>query len=128
MSFWDVVWFIIISFAFVAYLMVLFSILGDLFRDRAMSGWVKAVWIIALIVFRSCRRSSTSWRAAGAWPSAARKRQPSCARRPTPTSAKWRRPPRPRPTPDQIVQARKMLDEGVISQPEYDRLKAKALA
>ena len=34
MSFWDVVWFIIISFAFVAYLMVLFSILGDLFRVR----------------------------------------------------------------------------------------------
>src|SRR5437764_15119811 len=51
MSFWDVVWFIIISFAFVAYLMVLFSILGDLFRDRESSGFVKAVWIIALIVF-----------------------------------------------------------------------------
>src|SRR5512133_4029661 len=51
MSFWQIVWFILISFAFVAYLMVLFSILGDLFRDRDTSGWVKAVWIIALIVF-----------------------------------------------------------------------------
>ena len=51
MSFWEVVWFIIISFAFVAYLMVLFSILGDLFRDRGTSGFVKTVWIIALIVF-----------------------------------------------------------------------------
>ena len=50
MSFWDIVWFIIISFAFVAYLMVLFSIIGDLFRDQEMSGWVKALWIIALIV------------------------------------------------------------------------------
>ena len=49
MSFWDVVWFIFISFAFVAYLMVLFSILSDLFRDRETSGWVKAVWIVALI-------------------------------------------------------------------------------
>jgi hypothetical protein len=29
---------------------------------------------------------------------------------------------------DQIAKAQKMLDEGVISQPEYDRLKAKALA
>ncbi|WP_201025165.1 PLDc N-terminal domain-containing protein, partial [Desulfitobacterium hafniense] len=51
MSFWDVVWFIIISFAFVAYLMVLFSILGDLFRDRGTSGWVKAIWVVALIFF-----------------------------------------------------------------------------
>ena len=51
MSFGDIVWFIFISFAFVAYLMVLFTILGDLFRDRGTSGWVKAVWIIALIVF-----------------------------------------------------------------------------
>ena len=49
MSFWDVVWFIVISFAFVAYLMVMFSILTDLFRDRETNGWVKAVWILCLI-------------------------------------------------------------------------------
>ena len=49
MSFWDVVWFIFISFAFVAYLMVMFSILTDLFRDPDTSGWAKAVWVIALI-------------------------------------------------------------------------------
>src|SRR4051794_25994872 len=34
MSFWDVIWFIIISFAFIAYLMVMFAIITDLFRDR----------------------------------------------------------------------------------------------
>src|ERR1043165_1605136 len=51
MSFGEVVWLIVITFVFVAYLMVLFAILGDLFRDRDSSGWVKAVWIIALIVF-----------------------------------------------------------------------------
>src|ERR1700709_252304 len=49
MSFWDVVWFIFISFAFVAYLMVMFSIISDLFRDREASGIAKAVWIVALI-------------------------------------------------------------------------------
>ena len=27
MSFWDIIWFIIVSFAFIAYLMVLFNIL-----------------------------------------------------------------------------------------------------
>jgi hypothetical protein len=49
MSFWDVVWFIFISFAFVAYLMVMFSIISDLFRDRDASGVAKAVWVVALI-------------------------------------------------------------------------------
>ena len=48
MSFWDIIWFIIISFAFIAYLMLLFNILGDLFRDQTL-GWMKAVWIIFLI-------------------------------------------------------------------------------
>ncbi len=49
MSFWDIVWFIILSYALVAYLMLLFSIIGDLFRDRDTSGLMKAVWFIAFI-------------------------------------------------------------------------------
>src|SRR4051794_3692415 len=36
-------------FVFAAWLMVLFTIIGDLFRDHGMSGWGKAVWIIFLI-------------------------------------------------------------------------------
>lgn len=38
------------AFVFIAYLMVLFSIVGDLFRDHKMSGWAKAVWIFFLII------------------------------------------------------------------------------
>jgi hypothetical protein len=49
MSFWDIVWFIILSYAFIAYLMMLFSIIGDLFRDRETSGFMKAVWYVLLI-------------------------------------------------------------------------------
>ena len=128
MSFWDVVWFIIISFAFVSYLMVLFSILGDLFRDRAMSGWVKAVWIIALIVFPFLSafiyvvargKSMTQRRVEEA---AVMRRETDAYIREVAASTT------PASSTDQIAQARKMLDEGVISQPEYDRLKAKALA
>ncbi|WP_069163244.1 SHOCT domain-containing protein [Nocardia altamirensis] len=51
MSFWDFLWFTILTFLFVAYLMILFAIMSDLFRDRATSGWVKALWIICLLVF-----------------------------------------------------------------------------
>jgi len=46
MSFWDIVWFIIVSYAFIAYLMMLFSMLGDLFRDRELNGGMKAVWLL----------------------------------------------------------------------------------
>ena len=36
-------------FIFAAWLMVLFTIIGDLFRDHDMSGWGKAAWILFLI-------------------------------------------------------------------------------
>jgi ABC-type multidrug transport system fused ATPase/permease subunit len=36
-------------FVFAAWLMVLFTVIGDLFRDHAMSGLGKAAWIIFLI-------------------------------------------------------------------------------
>ena len=48
-SFWDFFWFIISFFLLMAYLMVLFQIIGDLFRDKDTSGWLKAVWIFFLI-------------------------------------------------------------------------------
>ena len=48
-NFWSVIWVVIWSFVFVAYLFVLFYILTDLFRDRELSGWFKAIWIICLI-------------------------------------------------------------------------------
>ena len=51
MDFWDFFWLLIWTFLFVAFLMVLFQIFGDLFRDRDLGGFAKAVWVIALIVF-----------------------------------------------------------------------------
>jgi hypothetical protein len=125
MSFWDVVWFICISFAFVAYLMILFSILGDLFRDREMSGFVKAVWIIALIflpllaslIYLITRGRTMAERSASEM-EAMKKQQDAYIREVAGKST---------PT-DQIAQAKAMLDAGTISQAEYDRLKEKALA
>src|SRR3954467_12461253 len=51
MNFGDFFWLLIWSFFFVMYLMVLFQIIGDLFRDRDLSGWWKAIWIIFLLIF-----------------------------------------------------------------------------
>jgi NADH:ubiquinone oxidoreductase subunit 6 (subunit J) len=36
-------------FVFAAWLMVLFTILSDLFRDHDISGWSKALWVLFLI-------------------------------------------------------------------------------
>jgi hypothetical protein len=36
-------------FLFVAWIMVLFTILSDLFRDHGLSGWSKALWVLFLI-------------------------------------------------------------------------------
>jgi hypothetical protein len=124
MSFWDVVWFIFISFAFVAYLMVMFSIIADLFRDRDTSGIVKAIWIVALIflpiltslvyvIVRGRGMTERTVRSAEAAKLEQDAYIKAVAAKATPA--------------DQIAQARAMLDAGVITQPEYERLKEKAL-
>ena len=124
MSFWDIVWFIFITFAFVAYLMVMFSIITDLFRDREESGVMKAVWIVALIflplitslVYLIVRGRGMSERSAQT--AQAVKAQQDAYIREVAGKA----------TPaDQIAQARAMLDAGVINQTEFERLKDKAL-
>ena len=80
-STWDFLWHFLIIFAWIAYLLVLFQILTDLFwRDHTTSGWVKAVWVIFLIVF--------PWLGALAYLLGRRPRQPSS--RPTTTSARLR--------------------------------------
>jgi hypothetical protein len=124
MSFWDIVWFIFISFAFFAYLMVLFSIVSDLFRDRDVSGVVKAAWVIALIflpflsalVYLITRGRGMAERASDGAEMARRQQDAhirEVAGKTTPA--------------DQIAQAHAMLDAGTISQSEYDVLKTKAL-
>jgi predicted PurR-regulated permease PerM len=124
MSFWDVVWFIFITFAFAAYLMVLFSIVGDVFRDRDLSGFAKAMWVTALIlvplitslVYLITRGGAMAERSAR---TAVQQREAQDA---------YIREVAGHTTPtDQITQARALFDAGVISQSEYDALKIKAL-
>ena len=124
MSFWDVVWFIFISFAFVAYLMVMFAVLGDLFRDRDTSGFAKAVWVIALI-FLPLLTSLVYLVARGRGMTERNMRQAALLRQ---QQEAYVREVAGHTTPsDQIAQARALLDAGAISQPEYEALKTKAL-
>jgi len=125
MSFWDVIWFIIISFAFIAYLMVMFNIIIDLFRDKAVSGWMKAVWIVCLIffplitalVYLIARGQGMAER------SVAEARQVQ-----SDTDSYIRSVAGSASPAEQIAQAKGLLDSGAITQQEFDALKAKALA
>lgn len=124
MSFWDVVWFIVISFAFVAYLMMMFSIVLDLFRDQDTSGWAKAAWLIGLLfipfltvlLYVIVRGRGMSERTAKGY-QVAQKQQEAYIKEVAGSSS----------PADQIAKASTLLKEGTISQAEFDTLKAKAL-
>jgi Short C-terminal domain/Phospholipase_D-nuclease N-terminal len=125
MNFGDFFWLLIWTFFIVFYLMILFQIIGDLFRDRDLSGWWKALWIIALIIFPFltaliyliARGRGMAERQAGAVQSAQAQ------------TDSYIREVAGRGNPaDQIATAKTLLDEGTISQAEFDRLKAAALA
>ncbi|MDA5285570.1 SHOCT domain-containing protein [Streptomyces sp. NPDC054904] len=45
-AFWTVMW----IFLWVMWLVLLFRIVVDLFRDHEMSGWLKAAWLLFLIL------------------------------------------------------------------------------
>jgi predicted PurR-regulated permease PerM len=125
MSFWDGIWFIIVSFAFIAYLMVLFYIVTDLFRDHTVSGGMKAVWVVCLIFFPLV----TSLVYLIARGKGMTERSIESARRAQEASDDYVRSVAGSASPaDQIAQAKGLLDSGAINQQEYDALKAKALA
>jgi predicted PurR-regulated permease PerM len=124
MSFWDIIWFIFVSFAFIAYLMFMFNIITDLFRDRSVSGGMKAVWMICLILFPFLTaivylivRGQGMYERQAATVNQARASQEEYIRSVAAASPA-----------DQIAQAKGLLDSGAISQTEFDALKAKALA
>lgn len=129
MDWLDIFWFILISFAFVAYLFVVFAIIGDLFRDDDTSGWIKAIWIILLILFPFltalvyviARGSGMAERKAREYEQM-RKAQDAYITQVAGESGGGSS------AAEQISKAHELLSSGAITQEEFDALKAKALA
>ncbi|MDW4573239.1 SHOCT domain-containing protein [Microbacterium sp. M3] len=125
-GFWDLILWFFWIFVFVAYLMVIFSIIGDLFRDDSVNGWVKAIWIIFLIfvpfltalIYLIARGNGMQKRSI-AQAQELRAAQDAYIRQTAGSSSS---------AADDIAKAKTLLDSGAISQAEYDALKAKALA
>ena len=125
MNFGDFFWLLIWSFFFVMYLMILFQIIGDLFRDKELSGWWKALWVIALIIFPFitalvyliARGRGMAERRAGEMRQAQQQ-----------TDAYIQQVAGRSNPAEQIATAKGLLDQGTITQDEFDRLKTAALA
>jgi len=125
MSFWDIIWFIFVAYLFFAYLMVLFSVIADIFRNRDSSGLAKACWIVLLIllpiitviVYVIVHGSGMAER------SAERSREMQAQQESYIKGVAGGKSPS-----EQVAQAKSLLDSGAISQTEYESMKAKALS
>jgi predicted ferric reductase len=125
MNFGDFFWLLIWSFFFVMYLMILFHIIGDLFRDKDLSGWWKALWVIALIIFPFL----TALIYLIARGRGMAERQVGEMRRAQEATDSYIQEVAGRRNPaEQIATAKGLLDQGTITQTEFDQLKAAALA
>jgi len=123
-TFWDTFWLIAEAFIFVAYLFVLFHIFSDLFRNSEMSGFVKVVWILALILpIPFIALIYILYHGRGM---AQRQRQ-AMERVKSDTDSYIRQIAGKSPA-EQVSEAKALLDAGTITADEFAQLKAKALA
>jgi predicted PurR-regulated permease PerM len=122
--FLNVLWDILIVFAWVLFIWIAVTVLIDIFRRRDISGWVKAAWVVLIVVLPwigvliylianhdgMADRNEKQTKAAQAQfdeyvRQAADKAGPA----------------------SEIETAKKLLDRGTISQAEFDEIKAKAI-
>lgn len=128
-SFWDVLLWSFWVFIWIAAVVVWFRCVMDLFRDQSLSGWAKTGWAVLLIfvpwlgalIYIVVRgRSMTDRQRAEV--AQAHAQQEEYIKHVARSAASAESPAA------QITSAKALLDSGTITQPEFDALKAKALA
>ncbi|TCN48999.1 phospholipase D-like protein [Rhodococcus sp. SMB37] len=125
MEFWDIIWYIIVCFAFIAYLIMLWMIISDLFRNREQSGWVKAIWIVFLFII--------PWLTALVYlivhgDGMAKRSAREAAEFKSAQDNYIREVAGEKSAAEHIADAKALLDSGTITEDEFQALKAKALA
>ncbi|MFY9973195.1 MAG: SHOCT domain-containing protein [Chromatiaceae bacterium] len=123
-NFWDILYLIASTFLFVAYLIILFHIVVDLFRDSELAGGYKALWLIGLVLVPFL----TALIYVLARGKGMAERQRSALERAKSDTEAYIRHVAGKSPAEQIADAKALLDAGTISQGEFDRLKQKALA
>ena len=124
-TFLDFFWDALVIFAWVIWFWLLITVFGDLFRRHDLSGWTKAAWAIFVIVLpylgvfvylivESKGMAERNTQSAQAAQQQFDQHIQSVAAQSDPS--------------EQIAKAKTLLDNGAITQAEFDRLKQKALA
>jgi len=123
-TFLDVLWSMIIFFAFVIWIWLLITVFADIFRRKDCGGGTKALWIIFVIIapylgvliYLIANHDGMADRSMKQM--AAVQQQQDAYIKSVASSAS---------PADQIAQAKTLLDSGAITQAEFDAIKAKAL-
>lgn len=123
-SFLDLLWTLLVIYFLFFVLMILFTIVMDIFRSKDLGGFAKALWIILLVIlpligaliYLIARHDGMAQRQAEA--QKAQKQQFDSYVREAAASG----------PADEIARAKGLLDSGAITQEEFDALKAKALS
>ena len=122
--FLSVFWDMLLFFAWLIWFWLLITVFADVFRRRDTSGWVKAAWIVFVIVVpylgvlvyliaehdgmaeRSANRAQAEQHQFDQYVQSVASSDPS----------------------EQITKAKNLLDAGTITQAEFDQIKQKAIA
>jgi hypothetical protein len=123
-NFWDLILLMLSTFVLIAYLLILFQIVVDLFRDSELGGGFKVLWLIGLIFLPGL---TAIVYIVGRGRGMAERQRASMQRAKSDTDAYIREVAGKSPA-EQIADAKTLLDAGTINQDEFARLKAKALA
>jgi ABC-type multidrug transport system fused ATPase/permease subunit len=118
-------WSLIVIFFMVAYFILLVQVVGDLLRRHDASGGKKALWVIFLVAFPYLGLLAYYLANGGGM---AQRAERSSRVAEQELGAYLRELTGSAGPADQIERAKALLDRGTISQEEFDKLKAKALA
>jgi hypothetical protein len=121
----EVFWTMLIFFAFVIWLWILFTVLADIFRRRDLSGWLKVLWIafivllpyLGVFVYLIAEHAGMTERSVKQQQEAQTQVDQyvkSVAAQSSPA--------------EQVAKAKQLLDSGTITQSEFDAMKRSALA
>jgi len=114
-------------FMFFIWIWLLIMVFSDIFRDHKMSGWGKAAWVIFVIIFPYLgvfvyliARGGSMGERAAAQQQQAQQQFDSYVKQVATTSASS--------PADELARLADLKSKGVISDAEFEQLKAKALA